>query len=158
MILVIMGVSGAGKTTIGRRLADRMGCEFHEGDDYHRSESVRKMAEGIALTDADREPWLAAVRALIEEIREKRGCAVIACSALKERYRQRLGLPGVRFVYLKVPRSELLKRLRTREGHFAGPALLDSQLRTLEEPKDAIVVDGTQEPDAAVAEIERAVS
>jgi gluconokinase len=154
MIIVIMGVSGAGKSTIGQLLADRMHCEFHEGDDHHTAESRRKMAAGIALTDEDREPWLAAIRALMVDIQERRGCAVIACSALKERYREKLRLPGVRFVFLKVPRPELLERLTRRKGHFAGPALLESQLQTLEEPKDAIIVDGTMDPETVVRQIE----
>jgi gluconokinase len=154
MIIVMMGVSGAGKSTVGRQLADLMQCEFHEGDDYHTPDGRRKMSAGVALTDEDREPWLSAIRALMVEIEERQGCAVIACSALKERYRDRLRLPGVRFVYLKVPRSELLERLKNRRDHFAGPELLESQLRAFEEPQDAIVVDGTKRPEEVVQEVE----
>jgi gluconokinase len=158
VVIVIMGVSGAGKSTIGQLLADRMRCEYREGDDYHTPENLRKIASGIALTDEDREPWLAAVCEVILEVKKKQGCAVIACSALKKRYRDRLRMPDVRFVFLEVPRAVLLERLKKRKGHFAGPELLESQLQTLEKPHDAIVMDGTKEPETLVREILKEVS
>lgn len=132
--VVVMGVSGAGKSTIARRLADQLGWDFAEGDDLHPAANVAKMAAGHPLTDADRVPWLEAVASWIDgEIGAGRH-GVITCSALKRSYRDRLRRPQVLFVYLSVPRTELERRLKNRTGHYMPAGLLDSQLETLEPP------------------------
>lgn len=154
MIIVLMGVSGSGKTRVGRELAETLGWEFIEGDDFHPAANKEKMARGVPLTDADRDPWL---RALGEAIRERVKAnrnAVLASSALKESYRRRLRVdPAVRFVYLKGSRDQIAERLRRRRGHFFAPELLDSQFAALEEPRNALVVDISQTPGAIVRQI-----
>jgi carbohydrate kinase (thermoresistant glucokinase family) len=132
--IVVMGVSGCGKTTLARELAQRLGVPFVEGDDLHPSANVARMAAGIALTDADREGWL---RAIGERVVEAAGTgAVVSCSALKRAYRDRLrGIaPDLRFVYLHGPRELLAARLASRRGHYMPASLLDSQIDTLEAP------------------------
>lgn len=155
MVVIVMGVSGSGKTTIGRRLADTLGWSFHEGDDLHPPANVRKMAAGIPLTDADRLPWLQALRALIERCLATGEDAAIACSALKVSYREILagGLEGVRFVYLTGSRDLIRERLEQRQGHFMKAGLLDSQLAVLEPPSHALEVDVSGSPEEIVAEI-----
>jgi gluconokinase len=133
-VLVVMGVSGAGKSTVARRLASRLGWDFEEGDALHPAANVAKMAAGEALSDADRVPWLAAVASWIDAELEADRRGVITCSALKRRYRDELRRPGVLFVLLDVPRAELERRLQRRRGHFMPASLLDSQLATLEPP------------------------
>jgi carbohydrate kinase (thermoresistant glucokinase family) len=130
----MMGVSGAGKSTIARRLSDELGWDFAEGDDLHPAANVAKMAAGEPLSDADREPWLEAVAAWIDAEISAGRHGVITCSALKRAYRDLLRRPQVLFVYLSVPRSELEQRLRNRRGHYMPASLLDSQLDTLEPP------------------------
>ena len=132
--VVVMGVSGAGKSTIARRLADQLGWDFAEGDDLHPAANVAKMAAGHPLTDADRVPWLEAVASWIDGEIEAGRHGVITCSALKRSYRDRLRRPQVLFVYLSVPRTELERRLENRTGHYMPAGLLDSQLETLEPP------------------------
>lgn len=129
-----MGVSGSGKSTVGARLAQRLGWDFAEGDDLHPAANVAKMAAGQPLTDADREPWLAAVAAWIDGELQAGRRGVITCSALKRHYRNQLRRTDVRFVYLRVARRELERRLAGRPGHFMPPSLLDSQLAALEPP------------------------
>jgi gluconokinase len=142
LIVILMGVTGAGKTTIGRLLAAKLGWEFADADDYHPVINREKMARGVALTDADRAPWLTALRAAILEWQAQRKNVVLACSALKREYREKLGLGAAeRLVYLKGSRELIGRRLRARPGHFATEAILDDQFRTLEEPEDAITVD-----------------
>jgi gluconokinase len=139
-----MGVSGSGKTTVGTRLARRLGWDFAEGDDFHPAINVTKMAAGQALTDADREPWLDAIAAWIDAELQAGRCGVITCSALKRRYRDRLRRAGVRFIYLRVASAELERRLTHRPGHFMPASLLDSQLAALEPPgadEAALTVD-----------------
>jgi gluconokinase len=153
MVIVILGVSGAGKTTVGRVLATTLEFEFYEGDDYHSPSNRAKMHAGVPLTDADRAPWLSAIRALIERVLAREGNAVVACSALKRSYRDTLRLPGVLFVYLKVSTEVLRERLKHRAGHFFAPELLDSQLETLEEPRRALVVDANRPVSAVVKDI-----
>jgi gluconokinase len=155
-VIVVMGVSGAGKTEIGVALADALQWTFYDADTYHSQTSIEKMHRGEGLTDEDRAPWLARLHALIADVIAANRCCVLACSALKERYRDALrpdiAEPGdIRFVYLDVPRDVLEERLRTRSGHFAPPELLASQLATLEKPRDAVWVDGTGRPAAIVA-------
>ena len=150
-----MGVAGSGKTTIGRLLAEVLGAGFTDADDFHSAQSVTKMRQGIALTDADREPYLAATRAAIDEAKRLGERRVFACSALKARYRERLGAgdPVVRFVYLKGDAGLIRERLSRRTGHFFDPALLGSQFEALEEPYDALTVDIARAPGEIVREI-----
>ncbi|HJU16272.1 MAG TPA: gluconokinase [Stellaceae bacterium] len=135
-VIVVMGVSGAGKTTVGKRLADRLGWEFIEGDRLHPPENVAKMKSGQPLDDADRAPWLAAVAQAIDDCRSRGGHAVVACSALKQRYRQVIigDRPDVRLVYLAGSRARIAERLKARRGHFMPASLLDSQFAALEPP------------------------
>jgi gluconokinase len=150
-----MGVTGAGKSTIGRALATSLGWEFHDGDDLHSEASKLKMHRGIALNDADRAPWLNALRRLIEAMLSERRNGIIACSALKQSYRDELVVDPnlVKVVYLKGSKPLLAERLGNRSAHFMNPDLLQSQLDTLEEPGDAIVVDISTAPEAIVNEI-----
>jgi carbohydrate kinase (thermoresistant glucokinase family) len=135
-IIVVMGVSGSGKTTVGRELAQRLGWTFDEGDTLHPPENVAKMRAGHPLDDQDRAPWLAAIAALIDKHRDHGEAAVVACSALKRRYRDVIigDRPDVRLVYLEGSRTLLAGRLADRKGHFMPARLLDSQLATLEPP------------------------
>ena len=151
MILVVMGVSGSGKTTIGKPLAARLDCEFIEGDDFHPAENVARMAAGTPLTDADRWPWLERLNAELK----KRKNAVLACSALKQIYRERLsaGLDDVRFVYLHGSFELLERRLRLRQHRYMPASLLGSQLATLEPPGNALAVDIAQTPEHCVEAI-----
>ncbi len=156
VVIVVMGVAGAGKTTVGRLLAKALGAGFAEGDDYHPPANVAKMQGGIALDDADRAPWLAAMDGEIESWCAEDKTVVLACSALKRRYRDLLrgGRPDVVFVYLKGTESLIRARLAARRGHFMPPALLASQFAALEEPgadEAALTVEIGEGP-AAVAE------
>jgi gluconokinase len=157
MVVLLMGVSGAGKTTIGERLAAELGWAFHDGDDFHPPANVEKMRRGIPLTDDDRRPWLEALRDRIAALAGKGESAVVACSALKAAYRDvlRRGRADVRIVYLKGSYDLIDARLRDRPGHFFDPTLLASQFDALEEPLDAIAVDVGQGPGEVVAEIRR---
>jgi gluconokinase len=158
MIILLMGVSGAGKTTVGKSLAAALHCEFADADDYHSPANIEKMRNRIPLTDADREPWLETLRALIANWIASRKTAVLACSALKQTYRDQLRVsPEVRFIYLRVSPALLHERLRHRTGHFMTEAMLASQLATLEEPRDAVVVNGDSSPEEVTAEILRQI-
>jgi carbohydrate kinase (thermoresistant glucokinase family) len=159
--VIVMGVSGAGKTTVGSALAGRLGWAFIEGDDFHPASNVAKMASGHPLTDADRASWLAALRRKIEEVIESASHAVIACSALKHAYRSVLAgddPDAVRFVQLDVPVEVLRERLEHRHGHFMPASLIGSQLATLEPSRTALRVDGTQPVAQIVDDIERWLS
>lgn len=151
-----MGVSGAGKTSVGLAAAAVTGVPFLDADDRHPPENVAKMAAGIALDDDDRGPWLDAVGAAL---RDEAPC-IMACSALRRSYRDRLRqhAPGTLFVLLQVPRTELERRTAARDGHFMPATLLDSQLATLESPDPAegiVVLDATQSIDVLAAEVAR---
>jgi gluconokinase len=160
MVVVLMGVSGAGKTEVGTRLAKALGGTFAEGDDYHPPANVAKMRSGVPLDDADRRPWLEAMSREIGAWLEAGRTVVLACSALKQRYRDILkaGRPGVRFVHLKGDEDLIRQRLEHRRGHYMPASLLDSQLAALEEPADAITVGIDAPPDAIVAEIQKALA
>jgi gluconokinase len=148
VVVVLIGAAGAGKTTVGRALADALGCRFADGDDYHSPASIAKMRAGVPLTDADRAPWLASLHRAIAAALERREPLVVACSALRESYRETLrgDLRMVRFVYLDADERTLRRRLEARPRHFAGPALLASQLAALERPSDALTVDAACPP------------
>jgi gluconokinase len=155
VILILMGVSGSGKTTVGRLLAHDLGWPFVDADDYHPPANVEKMRRGEALTDADRAPWLDALHEVIAAIARDGRSAVLACSALKQAYRDRLvdGIAGVRFVYLRGDASLIRLRLARRSGHFMPVALLQSQVDTLEEPVDALAIDIDAAPQEIAARI-----
>lgn len=155
MVVIVMGVSGSGKTTIGRLLAESLGWSFVDGDDRHPESNLDKMRRGLALTDEDREPWL---RDLQEEIRRwlaSNRNVVLACSALKASYRERLLVDPafVRLVYLTGPYSLMAQRIKERSGHFFPSKLLASQYAALEEPVGACVVDASKRPDAIVRQV-----
>lgn len=155
MVYIIMGVLGSGKSTIGQLLAEHIRGVFRDADDYHTPSNRGKMAHGIPLTDEDRKPWIFAVRAVIDtELAVGVDC-VMACSALKEKYRQTLiqGRKEIRVVYLKGDKALIAERVKNRGGHFVSPVLLESQFADLEEPKDAIIVDIRKTPEVIVHEI-----
>jgi gluconokinase len=157
MILIVMGVSGCGKTTIGEMLADRLKCDFADADSFHSQANKDKMHKGIPLTDDDRWPWLKAIRASIVEKQADGTTHVYACSALKRVYRDILrdGDTDVTFVYLKGTPELLQERIKTRKGHFFDPKLLQSQLDTLEPPgpDEAIEVDIALSPEEIVVKV-----
>lgn len=145
-IVVLMGVSGSGKSTVGQELAQQLGWDFAEGDDFHAPASIAKMAAGHELTDDDRWPWLRRIADWIEHELSARRCGVITCSALRRVYRDVLRRPGVVFVHLSVPPAELSQRLTERTGHFMPASLLRSQLEALEPPnkeEQAVIVEVT---------------
>ena len=155
--VVVMGVSGCGKSGLGAALAEAQGWPFLEGDSLHSPANIARMQAGQALTDADRAPWLAAIAAWMDEYLRKQRSVVVACSALRRRYRDVLRQAGpVRFVYLQVPRDELDRRMRTRT-HFMPPSLLDSQLATLEPPDadEAALILPPAAPDELLAQARR---
>jgi gluconokinase len=159
MIIVLMGVTGSGKTTVGRLLAEDLGWTYIDADDFHSEPNIEKMKGGIPLDDADRKPWL-------ENLRESvRGClfrnenAVLACSALRESYREFLLLDErVKLVYLKGNYQVIRERLAQRRGHYMEPMLLDSQFETLEEPLECLRIDASSEPRAIVSIIRDGLS
>ena len=154
MIIIVMGVSGSGKTTVGQLLAGRLGCGFSDADDFHPVANVEKMRAGVPLTDDDRAPWLAALRRAIDGWQATGESHVVACSALREAYRGVLSPGGdVVFVHLKGSPEVIAARLATRRGHYMNPNLLASQFATLEEPEGAIAVDIVLPPDVIVDEI-----
>ena len=160
MIVIMMGVSGSGKTTVGGLLAHRLNWQFYDGDNFHTAENIEKMSRGIPLTDGDRMPWLRRVRDVIEQCCRSGTSAVIACSALRQSYRSCLldGVDGdLRLVYLKGDYETMLGRIGERSEHFMKQSMLDSQYRALEEPADAIVADVTETPEIIVARIEAAL-
>ncbi len=158
MIIIVMGVSGVGKTTIGRALAQDLGWRFAEGDDFHSAANIAKMHAGIPLTDEDRAPWLQSLRYAITEWLADSQNVVLACSALKASYRTVLLVsPKVKFVYLRGSFELIARRLALRKGHYMNPDLLRSQFDTLEEPKGTLTIDAGQGVDQVVKEIRTAL-
>ena len=159
LVLIFMGVSGSGKTTVGTLFAKKTGATFYEGDEFHPPENIEKMRRGIPLTDADRAKWLQTLRGIITRSLDEGQFAVMTCSALKAAYRDVLrgGDARVQFVYLTGPRAVLEERLKARRGHFMPPALLDSQLATLELPADALTFSCEKSPEEIVAAVIQAL-
>jgi gluconokinase len=154
MIVIVMGTTGSGKTTIGSLLAKRLGWEFVDADDFHPPANVEKMKHGIPLTDADREPWLRALHDKIVEWTAEKRNVVLACSALKQSYRDEVRANSeVKFVYLKGSYELFSRRVLSRKGHFAKQDLIASQFAALEEPTDAIVADASHSPEEIVSEV-----
>ena len=159
MIVVVMGVSGSGKTTVGRLLAAELHCAFLDADSLHPPANVEKMGRGIALTDADRVPWLAAVHARIVGCFQPGEDLVVACSALKQRYRDTLAAGvAIAWIYLRGSEEVIRARLQSRQHHFMKVQMLASQFADLEEPRNAIVIDVALTPPAAVQQIVHALS
>jgi gluconokinase len=154
MIVIVMGVTGSGKTTVGQMLAKRIGSEYADADDFHSAANKDKMHRGIPLTDADRMPWLASIHDYLAKEDGERRSVVLGCSALKQTYRAILfdGL-SVQLVYLKGTYEVIDEHLRARKGHFADDKILAAQFADLEEPTDAIVVDVRLKPEQIVEEI-----
>jgi gluconokinase len=157
VIVIVFGVSGAGKTTLGKLLAEELGWRFYEADDFHSPANIDKMRRAIPLNDEDRWPWLENLRELIGRSLEARESAVLACSALKRAYRQRLRVSEeVKFVFLRGDYEFIAKQLRHRRGHFMNPELLRSQFADLEEPKpdeDALTIELGRSREELVEEI-----
>jgi gluconokinase len=152
MVVIVMGVSGAGKTTVGKALAQALGWRFVDADDLHPKSNIAKMAAGVPLTDEDRWPWLQVLRGVMEDALARGESLVMACSALKRAYRKVLEVDPsqVRWVFLNAPHDVLARRLAQRHGHFMPPSLLDTQLAALEVPPDALEVDVSPPPDVVV--------
>ena len=154
MIIVLMGVTGSGKTTVGRLLAEDLGWTYVDADDFHSELNIEKMKGGIPLNDADRKPWLEGLRESVRDCLFRSENAVFACSALKESYREVLLLDErVKLVYLKGDYQVIRERLAQRRGHYMDPALLDSQFETLEEPAECLRIDASAEPRAIISVI-----
>jgi gluconokinase len=159
MIIIVMGVSGSGKTTIGKLLADSLGWEFSDADSFHSLENVDKMQRGFPLTEADRMPWLQDLQTAIKHWLQENKNVVLACSALKDSYRQFLVSDSdrIKLVYLKGPYELIQMRLQERSNHYMSEKLLNSQFDTLEEPLDAISMDVAQPPQIIVQNIKTAL-
>jgi gluconokinase len=157
MIVLVMGVAGAGKTTVGRALAGKLGCEFLDADSLHPAANVAKMRAGKPLTDEDRWPWLNAVARAMDAFILSERSAVVACSALKQKYRNVLARPEVKLVYLKIELELAHERARARHHEFMPATLVGSQFAELEEPRDALVVSAAVPVEQAVAEITKAL-
>jgi gluconokinase len=155
VIVIVMGVTGCGKTTVGAMLAEACGWNFHDADDFHPAENVAKMQRGAALTDEDRWPWLERLNALLVSSEQRGDSLVLACSALKQVYRDRLArnCDSVRFVFLDGDMELIRARLAARQGHYMNPKLLDSQFAILERPGNALRLDAAGSPVALVDKI-----
>lgn len=153
MVILVMGTTGAGKSTVGKLLAARLDWAFLDADDFHPPANIEKMKHGIPLNDADRLPWLANIHAELIRLRQAKQDVVLACSALKQSYRDQLsaGL-DFRVVYLRGTYEQMRRHIEARHGHFAGEAILAGQFADLEEPRDALVLEVSQSPEQLVAE------
>lgn len=160
MVIILMGVSGSGKSTIGWQLAHQLRWRFEDADDWHSSQSIAKMRQGIPLTDRDRDPWLRQLQRAIDEWRQTEDGVVLACSALKQRYREQLRCQedDVKLVYLRGTLQDIRQRMAQRRGHFMSEALLTSQFESLEEPQDAITVDIHQDQSEIVGQIIQSIN
>lgn len=159
MVVILMGVTGAGKTTVGQALAEELHWKFADGDDYHSAVNIAKMRAGISLTDSDRVPWLASLRTAINGWLAAGESVVLACSALKSAYRQVLvRSPEVKLVYLRADRKLIAERLGKRENHYMNPQLIDSQFATLQEPAEATKIDAALPVQEIVRNIRRALA
>src|SRR6266478_1535175 len=162
MVVIIWGVSGAGKTTIGELLAQELGWKFYDADDFHPQVNIDKMERGEPLTDEDRQPWLQSLRKAITRSLAANKSAVLACSALKQKYRELLRVNAdVKFVFLHGSRTRIADQLKQRRGHFMNPALLDSQFADLKEPEsseDMLTIELKGEPDELVEQIRQKLS
>jgi gluconokinase len=158
-VLIFMGVAGSGKTTVAALFAKKTGAVFYEGDEFHPPENIARMRGGISLTDADREKWLKTLRTIIVRSLAAKKFTVLACSALKSKYRDELaaGDPRVKFVHLTGPKTLIKERLKNRPGHFMPPALLESQLAILEPPADALVFSCEKSPPEIVTAVAHAL-
>lgn len=155
MVIILMGVTGSGKTTVGRLLAEKLGWRYYDADDFHSPANIEKMTGGNPLNDVDRLPWLETLRDLIRKSLERNENSVVACSALKRSYRDYLLIDKrVKLFYLKGDRDLIQTRLNGRQGHYMDPALLDSQFDVLEEPRPEAEVDITSNPEEIVRTIE----
>jgi gluconokinase len=152
---IVMGVSGSGKTSVGKALAGHLGWDFYDADNFHPPENVSKMASGVPLSDSDRVPWLASLHELISSSLTQNRPGVLACSALKERYRQQLleGNDGVQIIYLKGSYELIWSRMSARTDHYMKPHMLQSQFETLQEPTNALTIDISMSVDDIVQEI-----
>ena len=153
--LIVMGVSGSGKTSVGKGLAESLGWDFFDADDFHPPENVAKMASGIPLDDSDRAPWLTALHDLISSSLKQNKPGVLACSALKERYRQQLmtGHAGVQLVYLKGSYDLIWSRMIVRKEHYMKPHMLEGQFEALEEPANALTIDISSPVDEILSKV-----
>jgi gluconokinase len=158
MFIVLTGVAGAGKTTIGTLLARELGWRFYEGDDFHPVANIEKMRRGEALTDSDRAPWLGRLRTLIAQALEHQENGILACSALKRSYRARLRVDErVIFVHLALSRALTERRLKKRQDHFMNPALAESQFEALEPPQTGLILDASWPPAVLVEQARKAL-
>ncbi len=156
MVILLMGVAGCGKTTVGKELARILSCPFFDADDFHTVANREKMKRGQALTDIDRKPWLKVLSDLIRDWEADGKNLVLACSALRKKYRTRLSRNGkIHFVFLKGTFTLICERLKNRKGHYFNPELLESQFEELEEPTDAIVVEISQDVDTIVWQLKQ---
>lgn len=157
MMIVIMGVCGSGKSTVGMLLAEKLGYSFFDADEFHPQENIDKMASGQPLNDEDRKPWLIRLNEKLKTCYAEKEYAVLACSALKQSYRDLLadGLDAFCVVYLQGDYDTIYARMTTREDHYMGAQMLTSQFEALEEPTDALVVNVADEPEVIVANIEK---
>lgn len=154
-VIVLMGVSGCGKTAVGGQLSERLGWPFFDSDDFHPTENIAKMSQGIPLDDHDRAAWLSNLHDLILDHQEDGENMLLACSALKQKYRHQLseGVPGITFAYLKGSYNLIFSRMQSRPGHYMKAGMLRSQFDTLEEPYEALVVDIDQGIEAIAEQI-----
>jgi gluconokinase len=158
--VIIMGVSGSGKTTIGKRLSDKLGWDFYDADDFHPQANIDKMSRGIPLTDGDRWPWLENLNRLMLEYINKNRPVVVSCSALKSSYRDLLlkNISHAVLVYLRGDYGLIKERMHQRQDHYMRARMLESQFEALEEPKDAIIIDIGADPEAIIDAIIQSIS